>query len=65
MRDTLGATARPEEAGGRGCRCICGNLLARVTRRGVELKCRRCKRLIVLSWRELADETSRGPPQDD
>jgi hypothetical protein len=34
-----------------GCaelRCGCGNLLARRVAAGVELKCRRCKRMLVL-----------------
>ena len=34
-------------SGGSDLRCGCGNLLARVVGRVVELKCRRCKRL----WR--------------
>jgi len=29
-------------------RCSCGNLLARLVVGGVELKCRRCKRTVVL-----------------
>jgi len=29
-------------------RCSCGNLLARLVADGVELKCRRCKRTLVL-----------------
>jgi hypothetical protein len=29
-------------------RCDCGNLLARRVAGGVELKCRRCKRTVVL-----------------
>ena len=29
-------------------RCECGNLLARRVEGGVELKCRRCKRTVVL-----------------
>jgi phage FluMu protein Com len=32
----------------RDARCDCGNLLARLTVRGVEVKCRRCKRIVVL-----------------
>lgn len=31
-------------AAGDECRCLCGNLLARVVGDRVELKCRRCKR---------------------
>ena len=29
-------------------RCCCGSLLARVVADGVEIKCRRCKRQVVL-----------------
>jgi len=29
-------------------RCHCGSLLARLVRQGVEIKCRRCKRRVVL-----------------
>lgn len=35
----------------RELRCSCGNLMARVTDAGVELKCRRCKRLVVVPVR--------------
>ncbi|MGH0035568.1 MAG: hypothetical protein ACQGVK_11140 [Myxococcota bacterium] len=42
------------------CRCECGSLLARRVENGFEIKCRGCKRLIVLSpepgdgaWREI------------
>ena len=31
-------------------RCQCGNLLARLRPKGVELKCRRCKRVVVIPW---------------
>jgi len=30
-------------------RCDCGSLMARVTVRGIELKCRRCKRVVVVA----------------
>jgi hypothetical protein len=36
---------RPSE---RELRCACGSLMARVTAAGVELKCRRCKRVVLL-----------------
>ncbi len=29
-------------------RCDCGSLVARVTEAGVELKCRRCKRIKII-----------------
>jgi hypothetical protein len=34
-------------------RCQCGRLVARVTLRGIEIKCARCKRLITIGWSEL------------
>jgi hypothetical protein len=48
------AEARPSpaplraESDGCECRCACGSLLARLVDAGVELKCRRCKRTIVV-----------------
>jgi hypothetical protein len=30
------------------CRCLCGSLVARRVPGGVELRCRRCKRIVVL-----------------
>ena len=30
------------------CRCVCGSLVARVVNGVVELKCRRCKRTLVV-----------------
>ena len=32
------------------CRCDCGNLLARWRDGDIELKCRRCKRCVVVKW---------------
>ena len=29
-------------------RCHCGSLMARVTEHGIELKCRRCKRVVLV-----------------
>ena len=37
--------AQPTE---RELRCGCGSLMARLTAAGIELKCRRCKRLVVV-----------------
>jgi len=35
---------------GEAHRCTCGSLLARLVASGVELKCRRCKRIVVLPF---------------
>ena len=43
----------PGEAAPHECRCGCGNLLARLRQDGVELKCRRCKRAITLTFTEI------------
>ena len=37
-------------------RCGCGSLMARLTRGGLELKCRRCKRLVVVPVDRERDE---------
>jgi phage FluMu protein Com len=29
-------------------RCLCGSLVAKVTKEGIELKCRRCKRVALI-----------------
>lgn len=33
-------------------RCLCGSLIARLVEGGVELRCRRCKRLVVVPLQE-------------
>jgi phage FluMu protein Com len=40
----------------RELRCACGSLMARVTTAGVELKCRRCKRVVLLPLAEEPGE---------
>jgi len=40
-------------------RCDCGSLLARWTAAGLELKCRRCKRRIIVA---VSDAPPRAPP---
>jgi len=34
-------------------RCQCGSLMARVTKAGLELKCRRCKRVVLVPVRGM------------
>ncbi len=34
----------------RDCRCRCGGLVARIVDEGVELRCRRCKRTLLVPW---------------
>ena len=43
------AAPQPQSA---DCRCPCGNLLARWVADGVELKCRRCKRVLLVPFPE-------------
>jgi phage FluMu protein Com len=38
------AEGHPEEE----ARCTCGRLLARLTHEGIELKCARCRRVVVI-----------------
>jgi phage FluMu protein Com len=44
-------------------RCACGRLLARLTDAGIELKCSRCRRIVVIAWHSVTDE--RTPQQPD
>ena len=37
------------------CRCTCGSMLARMVRDGLELKCRKCKSLILVTHEELIE----------
>ena len=42
-------------------RCCCGNLLARLVAEGVEVKCRRCKRRVIVPLQTMP--TERGTTQ--
>jgi hypothetical protein len=44
------------------CRCLCGSLLARVVDGGVELKCRRCKRTVLVPLAERVGTRSEVGP---
>ena len=46
--DDCGRSA--SERDGEPMRCACGSLLARYVDGGVELKCRRCKRTVVIPF---------------
>ncbi len=43
------------------CRCVCGSLVARLVEGGVELKCRRCKRTLVVPLSPEAREQDPNP----
>lgn len=34
-------------------RCECGQLIAKVCGRGIELKCKRCKRIVVIPFSSI------------
>jgi hypothetical protein len=42
------------------CRCACGSLVAKLVHAGVELKCRRCKRILVVPLTP-ADPAAQAP----
>ncbi len=35
------------------CRCECGNLLAKMAPEGIEVKCRRCKRIVLIRFADI------------
>lgn len=49
---------RPKAASLLDERCLCGNLVAKVSLDGVEILCRRCKRIHLIPWPEERREGS-------
>jgi hypothetical protein len=43
-----GKVAEADPEGRQDVRCCCGSLLAKLVPGGVELKCRRCKRIVTI-----------------
>jgi phage FluMu protein Com len=41
-----------DHSGAKALRCLCGSMLARLVPGGVELKCRRCKRQVIIPLEE-------------
>lgn len=69
----ISTTARTEQSPGHRewvpvgdqCRCSCGSLVARMITDGLELKCRKCKRLILIGHAALSSmyrELNLSPP---
>ncbi len=58
---------RPSEAAPNAdeARCICGSLVARVVVGGVELKCRRCRRIVLVPIDERAFAAAPPPSRVD
>jgi len=54
-------SARSEASNTTERRCGCGKLLAKVTSVGLELKCSRCRRVVVIPWREVSSEGEPSP----
>ncbi len=44
----MSAPQHPLASHVKDCRCMCGNLLAKIVAGRVELRCRRCKRTVVV-----------------
>ena len=40
----------PDKSCGRETRCECGQLIAKVAEGGLELKCKRCKRIVLIPF---------------
>ena len=51
-RSTAGGGEGVEDDVAGDARCLCGSLVARWAEGGIELKCRRCRRMVLLSWRD-------------
>ena len=56
------ATRTSKESCERDLRCLCGSLIARLVDGGVEIKCRRCQRVVRLPLEPQVAAGERGPP---
>jgi phage FluMu protein Com len=43
-------SASPAPTPATECRCLCKRLLARATSEGIEVKCGRCQRVLLITW---------------
>ena len=55
--------SRPKAAQPLDERCLCGNLLAKVSPEGIEILCRRCKRIHRIPW--LVEGQKEGKRAED
>ncbi|MFO0706917.1 MAG: hypothetical protein U0412_08685 [Nitrospira sp.] len=46
-------SAKPRETSHSETRCECGQLIAKVRGQGIELKCKRCKRIVVIPFSSI------------
>ena len=54
---------RPKTASLLDERCLCGSLVAKLSPKGVEILCRRCKRIHVIPWSEEREPVTAAPRQ--
>jgi hypothetical protein len=50
---TTTKTPAPERPQDNETRCECGQLIAKVAEGGLELKCKRCKRIVVIPFSDI------------
>lgn len=46
-------TSKPAICHDKETRCECGQLIAKVRGQGIELKCKRCKRIVVIPFSSI------------
>jgi len=46
-------TFKPDPCPDNETRCECGQLIAKVRGQGIELKCKRCKRIVVIPFSSI------------
>jgi len=54
---------RPRTASLLDERCLCGSLVAKLSPQGVEILCRRCKRIHVIPWSDESEKAIAVPKQ--
>ena len=51
----------PQAAAERETRCKCGQLIAKLQQDGIELKCKRCKRIVMIPFASIEGWTIPSP----
>ena len=58
--DSMNST-KPGTTDGTEARCECGQLIAKLHNDGVELKCKRCKRIVVIPYSMAGRDAGLAP----
>ena len=61
-KDKMDQAESGNAVGGKEARCTCGQLIAKLQDGGIELKCKRCKRIVMIPFASIEGWTAPSPP---